>query len=74
MNDVSTCVFSDIRYTLIEMGERHADDISADVFHLMADSLLYPPASNGEWGGWTAKDIADFERHYPECPGCEFDN
>ena len=74
MNDASVCVFSDMRYTLIEMGERAADDISADVFHVMADSLLYPPATNGEWGGWTAKDIADSERHYPECPGCEFDN
>ena len=71
MNDVSACVFSDMRYTLIEMGERAADAVSADVFHVMADSLLYPPASNGEWGGWTAKDIADFERYHNQ--SCEFD-
>jgi hypothetical protein len=54
------------------MGERTAEDISADVFHVMADSLLYPPATNGEWGGWTAKDIADFERWADQ--SCEFDN
>ena len=71
MNEVSACVFSDIRYALIEMGERAADDISADVFHVMADSLLYPPATNGEWGGWTAKDIADFERYNDQ--SSEFD-
>jgi len=71
MNEVSACVFSDMRYTLIEMGERTADAISADVFHVMADSLLYPPATNGDWGGWTAKDIADFERYNDQA--CEFD-
>jgi len=71
MNEVSACVFSDMRYTLIEMGERTADAISADVFHVMADSLLYPPATNGEWGGWTAKDIADFERYHNQ--SSEFD-
>ena len=67
MNNVAACVFSDMRYQLIEMGEAQTDAISADVFHVMADSLLYPPATNGE----TVRGIADFERYIDQ--SCEFD-
>ena len=60
MNDVSACVFSDMRYTLIEMGT--ADKAHA-VFESMMKDLINPPASNGVWNGWMARDIADFERY-----------
>jgi hypothetical protein len=71
LNNVSACVFSDMRYQLIDIGDRRRALVGHDVFHVMTDSLLYPPATNGEWGGWTAKDIADFERYNDQA--CEFD-
>ena len=63
MNDVSACVFSDMRYTLIEMGT--ADKAHA-VFESMMKDLINPPA-----GGWTVKAISDFESYHNQ--SCEFD-
>ena len=67
MNNVAACVFSDMRYQLIDIGDRRRAFVGHDVFHVMADSLLYPPATNGE----TVRGIADFERYIDQ--SCEFD-